>query len=142
MFYSGPNKVKLGDFGFSRYLDSMDDVLNTFCGSPPYAAPELFQDESYVGPYVDLWALGILLYFMVTSQMPFKANNVSQLKKTIINGDYTIPAYVSQTCQDLIEVNNILFWRILTSAIRMSTTKWVHLLSLTEWGLATLQCRI
>ncbi|KAG1684003.1 Serine/threonine-protein kinase NIM1 [Nymphon striatum] len=103
VFYAGPNLVKLGDFGFSRYVSSLNDFLNTFCGSPPYAAPELFQDDSYVGPFVDLWALGILLYFMITAQMPFKAQNVTQLKKTIINGDYTIPAYVSQDCQDLVE---------------------------------------
>ncbi|CAM1329091.1 NIM1K (predicted) [Pycnogonum litorale] len=103
IFLAGPRKVKLGDFGFSRYLSRLSDALTTFCGSPPYAAPELFQDDSYVGPYVDLWALGILLYFMVTAQMPFKAQNVTRLKKNIIEGEYIIPAYVSQHCQDLIE---------------------------------------
>ncbi|GBM60659.1 Serine/threonine-protein kinase NIM1 [Araneus ventricosus] len=102
VFFHGPNTVKVGDFGFSTYIQDSQEPLRTFCGSPPYAAPELFRDDSYVGPMVDVWALGVLLYFMLTASMPFKATTVSGLKKQILEGEYTIPDYLSTECHYLI----------------------------------------
>nr|CAD7453968.1 unnamed protein product [Timema tahoe] len=103
VFYSAPSLVKLGDFGFSTQLTTgREQQLNTFCGSPPYAAPELFRDESYLGAPVDVWALGVLLFFMVTAQMPFKAQTVASLKKHILDGSFIVPAHVSAQCRALI----------------------------------------
>lgn len=101
IFFASAHVVKIGDFGFSTSCNS-DDMLNTFCGSPPYAAPELFRDDSYCGTVVDIWALGILLYFMVTGVLPFRADTVGKLKKCILEGSYNIPNYVSDQCQFLI----------------------------------------
>ncbi|CAG2181375.1 unnamed protein product, partial [Oppiella nova] len=50
--------VKLADFGFSNYF-SRDALLSTWCGSPPYAAPELFEGRHYSGPKADIWSLGV-----------------------------------------------------------------------------------
>ncbi|KFV59621.1 Serine/threonine-protein kinase NIM1 [Tyto alba] len=102
VFYTSNTCVKVGDFGFST-ISRRDETLNTFCGSPPYAAPELFRDESYVGIYVDIWALGILLYFMTTGIMPFRADTVAKLKKCILEGTYSLPPCLSETCQKLIK---------------------------------------
>nr|XP_028603759.1 serine/threonine-protein kinase NIM1 isoform X1 [Podarcis muralis]XP_028603760.1 serine/threonine-protein kinase NIM1 isoform X1 [Podarcis muralis]XP_028603761.1 serine/threonine-protein kinase NIM1 isoform X1 [Podarcis muralis] len=101
VFYTSNTCVKVGDFGFST-ISKKEETLNTFCGSPPYAAPELFRDESYVGAYVDIWALGILLYFMTTGMMPFRADTVGKLKKTILEGMYVLPPFLSEPCQKLI----------------------------------------
>ncbi|XP_029999636.1 serine/threonine-protein kinase NIM1 [Sphaeramia orbicularis] len=101
VFYTSSSCVKVGDFGFST-LSHRDETLNTFCGSPPYAAPELFRDEHYVGVFVDIWALGVMLFFMVTGTMPFRADTVAKLKRFILEGAYVLPSWVPEACQRLI----------------------------------------
>ena len=93
--------VKLADFGFSNHY-AEGRLLRTWCGSPPYAAPELFQGKPYSGPQVDLWSLGVVLYVLITGSLPFDGDTVAKLKAKVLAGDYRMPYFVSFECCDLV----------------------------------------
>ena len=54
--------IKIADFGFSNYYKA-DGHLATWCGSPPYAAPEVFEGKKYCGPEIDVW---VRIFFTIT----------------------------------------------------------------------------
>ncbi|XP_053333972.1 LOW QUALITY PROTEIN: serine/threonine-protein kinase NIM1 [Clarias gariepinus] len=103
ILFTSNSCIKVADFGFSTKINNCSQMLDTFCGSPPYAAPELFKDEAYMGPPVDVWAMGVLLFFMVTGTMPFRADTLRKLRHCVLQGVYVLPTWVSAPCQRLIE---------------------------------------
>jgi len=62
----GTRMVKLIDFGFSVLTQTANQRLKVFCGTPSYMAPEITRKSDYEGRPVDMWALGVLLYVMLT----------------------------------------------------------------------------
>ncbi|XP_012217552.1 serine/threonine-protein kinase SIK3-like isoform X2 [Linepithema humile] len=95
------NNIKLADFGFSNeYTPGVP--LSTWCGSPPYAAPEIFEGKHYDGPRADVWSLGVVLYVLVCGALPFDGPTMQLLRSVVVSGKFRIPFFMSADCEKLI----------------------------------------
>uniref|UniRef100_A0A672RYA8 non-specific serine/threonine protein kinase n=1 Tax=Sinocyclocheilus grahami TaxID=75366 RepID=A0A672RYA8_SINGR len=93
--------IKLGDFGFGNFYNA-GEPLSTWCGSPPYAAPEVFEGKEYEGPQLDIWSLGVVLYVLVCGSLPFDGDSLPALRQRVTEGRFRIPFFMSQDCENLI----------------------------------------
>lgn len=96
-------------FGFANRCEG--DLLSTCCGSPCYAAPELLLRTEYVGPAVDIWSCGVVLYTMLCGYLPFEdrgftalknEGNVNLLYQDMLEAALTFPPRVSEDARDLL----------------------------------------
>ncbi|KAL2863703.1 putative serine/threonine protein kinase (Kin4) [Aspergillus lucknowensis] len=86
------------------------DLMQTSCGSPCYAAPELVVSDSlYTGRKVDVWSCGVILYAMLAGYLPFDddpanpdGDNINLLYKYIVTTPLTFPEYVTPHARDLL----------------------------------------
>eukprot|EP01063_Lacrimia_lanifica_P019658 TRINITY_DN27117_c0_g1_i1.p1 TRINITY_DN27117_c0_g1~~TRINITY_DN27117_c0_g1_i1.p1 ORF type:complete len:528 (+),score=248.46 TRINITY_DN27117_c0_g1_i1:99-1682(+) len=102
IFLTSKNVVKLGDFGISTVLHDTMAVAHTVCGTPYYFSPEICQNKPY-GSKSDVWALGIVLYEMVTLRRPFNAKGLKELMKKIVTGQIEpIPSHYNPQLAQLI----------------------------------------
>lgn len=93
--------IKIADFGFSNFY-TPGDQLATWCGSPPYAAPEVFEGKKYMGPEIDIWSLGVVLYVLVCGALPFDGSTLQTLRDRVLSGRFRIPYFMSSECEQLI----------------------------------------
>jgi len=96
------NNIKIVDFGLSNKYEE-GQLLQTACGSPCYAAPEMIAGKKYHGSTVDVWSCGVVLFAMVCGYLPFEDANTAILYKKILHGDFTVPSWVSSDCKELIK---------------------------------------
>lgn len=94
--------IKISDFGLSRFLNPQG-LVDTPCGSPCYASPECISGKSYDGITTDVWSSGVILYAMLTGQLPWTKRNQTQLFQQIKKGEFTIPSFLSPECTDFLQ---------------------------------------
>ncbi|XP_022693053.1 serine/threonine-protein kinase SIK3-like isoform X2 [Varroa jacobsoni] len=93
--------IKIADFGFSNFF-TPGAPLSTWCGSPPYAAPELFEGREYDGPKADIWSLGVVLYVLVCGALPFDGGTLQMLRSRVLSAKFRIPYFMTTDCEELI----------------------------------------
>ncbi|XP_033237815.1 serine/threonine-protein kinase BRSK1 isoform X3 [Drosophila pseudoobscura] len=102
------NNIKIADFGMAS-LQPAGSMLETSCGSPHYACPEVIRGEKYDGRKADVWSCGVILYALLVGALPFDDDNLRQLLEKVKRGVFHIPHFVPPDCQSLlrgmIEVN-------------------------------------
>ncbi|XP_041850232.1 MAP/microtubule affinity-regulating kinase 4 isoform X5 [Melanotaenia boesemani] len=120
------SNIKIADFGFSNEFTE-GSKLDTFCGSPPYAAPELFQGKKYDGPEVDIWSLGVILYTLVSGSLPFDGQNLKELRERVLRGKYRVPFYMSTDCEGILRRFLVLNPAKRCSLEQIMQDKWINI---------------
>jgi len=93
--------IKLTDFGLSKMLNSSKDKAFTVCGTLQYLAPEMFTNQGY-DKNVDWWALGCLIYEMLTGKLPFPIKRGMSINNEIYKSKIQYPRFLDQDARDLI----------------------------------------
>mmetsp|Transcript_5113 Transcript_5113/g.4330 ORF Transcript_5113/g.4330 Transcript_5113/m.4330 type:complete len:196 (-) Transcript_5113:827-1414(-) len=80
LIFDSEFNLKVADFGFATLISGTDSKgsLKTVLGTENYMAPEILLEQNYCGPAVDLFALGTILFIMVTGYPPFRAAHPSK----------------------------------------------------------------
>ncbi|EIW58612.1 Pkinase-domain-containing protein [Trametes versicolor FP-101664 SS1] len=106
--------IKVADFGMAVW-QGKDNMLQTACGSPHYAAPEVIMGDAYDGTASDIWSCGIILYALLAGRLPFDDEDLPTLLEKVKIGKFTMPSDIDPRAQDLIR-------RMVTSDVRKRIT--------------------
>ncbi|KAI9757111.1 MAG: glyceraldehyde-3-phosphate dehydrogenase 1 [Chaenotheca gracillima] len=98
------DNVKLCDFGFTREYEGKASYLQTFCGTVCYSAPEMLKGEKYAGEKVDIWSLGVILYALLTGELPFDEDDDGATKIKILGSEPSYPEHLPAEAKKLISL--------------------------------------
>ncbi|CEH18548.1 serine threonine-protein kinase [Ceraceosorus bombacis] len=100
--------VKVADFGMAALGSgpsgpvSLEKMLETSCGSPHYASPEIVSGKAYRGDASDIWSCGIILFALLCGRLPFDDPNIQVLLSKVKRGRFEMPAFLEPGAKDLI----------------------------------------
>ncbi|KAJ2478041.1 MAP/microtubule affinity-regulating kinase 4, partial [Coemansia sp. RSA 2131] len=95
-------RIRIIDYGFANTFE-WDKQLDTFCGSPFYAAPEMVNGIKYTGPEVDVWSMGVILFFMLCGRTPFEGESIKVIYDKISRGKFSLPTVLSKDAGHLLQ---------------------------------------
>ena len=96
-----PPQLKIADWGMAAFAPPSLQ-LETSCGSPHYASPEIVNGEKYEGNATDIWSCGVILYALLTGRLPFDDKNVRNLLSKVKSGKYEMPTWIDPQAKDLL----------------------------------------
>ncbi|OHT09493.1 calcium/calmodulin-dependent protein kinase kinase 2, beta [Tritrichomonas foetus] len=95
--------IRIADFGISELVpEGIEKVKTEMKGTPAYLAPEMFGENSYDPFSADVWSLGITLYFVLFSKLPFIAGKLADIQRKVTAEDVKFPEGTDRDAQDLI----------------------------------------
>jgi len=94
------NKAYLTDFGWSNYIRNFRR-RHTVCGTPYYLPPEMLEERGH-NEKADIWCIGVLIFELVTGEVPFKGKGLQQVGERILNLDIEWPTHIDSDAKDLI----------------------------------------
>ncbi|KAM8893977.1 serine/threonine-protein kinase BRSK2-like isoform 6-T6 [Spinachia spinachia] len=96
------NNIRIADFGMAS-LQVGDSLLETSCGSPHYACPEVIRGEKYDGRKADAWSCGVILFALLVGALPFDDDNLRNLLEKVKLGVFHMPHFIPPECQNLLK---------------------------------------
>uniref|UniRef100_A0A8C5D2V9 Serine/threonine-protein kinase BRSK2-like n=1 Tax=Gouania willdenowi TaxID=441366 RepID=A0A8C5D2V9_GOUWI len=96
------NNIRIADFGMAS-LQVGDSLLETSCGSPHYACPEVIRGEKYDGRKADAWSCGVILFALLVGALPFDDDNLRNLLEKVKLGVFHMPHFIPPDCQNLLK---------------------------------------
>lgn len=94
--------ICLTDFGLAKEMTDEDDSTSTMCGTNEYMPPEMIRRKAY-NQAVDWWALGALIYEMVTGYPPFRHKNRKKLHQKILNEKLPLPKWLGSDTHSILK---------------------------------------